>query len=210
MPPRPFIPVANTASLEFIYSNAAELNENVIHVQKGSPFSLSDLQALRGVANTWDGAYNCNLRTAGAYLIRIRTKALDNSSSATEDYYLPTPRNGVLGASAATGLNCAFCLKLATGLAGRSFRGRWYAGNLNGSQLFNAGHLYAASVSAFVAGLTALKTALDAAGYTWVITSFMSDGAWRAAGLNTAVTTIVAVDDAVDSQRRRLPGRGHP
>lgn len=208
MPSHPFIPVANTASVEFIWQCASEISENVIHVEKGSPFSLSDLQALRGVCDTWDSTTWKSARNVNSVLLRIRTKALDTSSSPVEDYYLPTPRAGVASGSALP-LNAAFCLKLSTGLGGRSFRGRWYAGNLATSILADAGHVASASVSGFVSNLTALRTVLATAGYTWVVTSFYTGGAWRSSGLNTPITTVVAVNDALDSQRRRLPGRGH-
>jgi|ERR1051326_1087311 hypothetical protein len=203
----PFIPVANTASVEFIYSNAGETNENVIHVQKGSPFTLAQLQALRSTCNTWDSTNGLNMRSTSASLVRIRTKALDTNTSPTEDYYLPTPRAG-----ATTGtplpLNVAICAKLSTGLAGRNNRGRWYVANMGSAWEIDAGH-YNLSVSAnIVSNLTALLTALTGAGYTWVVTSYYHNG-WRAAGVNQPITSIVVVDLNFDSMRKRLPGRGH-
>lgn len=204
----PFIPVPNTASVEFIYQNAGETNENVIHVAKGSPFSLSDLQDLRDVCNTWDSGYGKTMRSNQANLFRIRTRALDTNASPTEDYYLPTPRAGTLTGTP-TPLNVAICAKIATGLAGRSFRGRWYCGNLSEAWVITAGYTNLAVTSNIVANLTQLLTDLAASDYTWVITSFMADGVFRDEGLNTDVTTITVVDTAFDSQRRRLPGRGH-
>jgi hypothetical protein len=208
MPSHPFIPVPNTASVEFIYANAGEHNENVIHVAKGSPFSLSDLQALRGVCDTWDDAYNQDMRSNQAALVRIRTRALDTNSSPTEDFALTTPRTGNLTGTPMP-LNVCICAKIATGLAGRSFRGRWFCGNLSSTWVIDAGYTNLTVTGAIVTNLTHLLNDLASAGYTWVITSFMADGVWRDEGLNTDVTTITVVDTAFDSQRRRLPGRGH-
>jgi len=204
----PFIPAPNTASVELIYQNASEYNENVFHVEKGSPFTLAQLQALRGVVNSWDNATGFNYRHTSATLVRIRTKALDTNTSPTEDYYLPTPRGGAVGGSAVP-LNVAFCVKLATGLAGRSYRGRWYLGNLGSAQISDAGHILNLTVVAFPAALNTLIANLAAAGYTFVITSFYNNGAWRTTAVNTPVISAVAVDNAIDSQNRRLPGRGH-
>lgn len=205
---RPFIPVPNCASCELIYSHAGEVNENVFHVQKGSPFSLSDLQDLRDSANSWDSATGSTGRISSASLTRIRTKALDTNSSPMEDYSLPTPRPGTL-TGVALPLNVAFCVKLATGLAGRSFRGRWYFGNLTHLSLADAGHLSLASANAYAGFMTTLISDLAGDGFTMVVVSYMADGVFRDEGLPTEITTAVAVDTSIDSQRRRLPGRGH-
>lgn len=206
--PHPFIPAPNCASVELIYTNAGEVNENVFHVRKGSPFSLSDLQTLRGVVNSWDAATAAGGRASAATLTRIRTKALDTNSSPMEDYYLPTPRAGGIGV-ASTPLNVAFCCKLATGLAGRSYRGRWYWGNIPASFLADAGNLAHASAVGLTGFLNTLISNLNSAGYTMVVVSYYNNGAWRTTAVATPVTNAVAVDESIDSQRRRLRGRGH-
>jgi len=206
--PHPFIPAPNTASVEFIYQNGSEINENVIHVQKGSPFTLAQLQALRNTCNAWDASTLNGARWSGASLYRIRTRALDTPSSPTEDFFLPTPRPGAVGGTGAP-LGCAFCVKLSTGLAGRSFRGRWYQGNMGMSNILDPGHVTAGFQAGMVGGLGILLTNLTAAGYTWVVTSFYNGGAWRTTAVNTPITGAVSVDNVLDAQRRRLPGRGH-
>lgn len=205
---RPFIPAPNTASVEFIYNNTGQISENVIHVEKGSPFTLAQLQALRGTVDTWDSGQNSHLRTTGVTLFRIRTKALDSLGSPMEDYFLPTPRPGTI-TSATVPMNVAFCMKLSSGLTGRSNRGRWYAGNFGIDNTLDPGHMTAGSVSGFVGAMNNLLTTLSGAGYTWVVTSYRTGGAWRTTAHNVAVATVVAVDNVLDSQRRRLPGRGH-
>jgi hypothetical protein len=205
----PFIPVPHGASCELIYSDAGELSENVFHVTKGSNFSLADLQALRTTANAWDAASGANGRASNATLVRIRTKALDSASSPLEDYSLPTPRPGNIGGGSLP-LNVAFCVKLATGLAGRSYRGRWYWGHLGAAVLSDAGHMAAASVTGYVGLLTTLIANLASAGYTMCVVSYRTGGAWRTTAVATPIITAVAVDNSLDSQRRRLPGRGHP
>jgi hypothetical protein len=204
----PFIPVPNVASCELIYSHAGEINENQFHVSKASPFSLADLQALRTAANNWDSATGSTGRISSASLTRIRTKALDTNSSPLEDFSLPTPRPGTL-TGVALPLNSAFCVKLATGLAGRSFRGRWYWGNLTHLSMADAGHLSLASATAYSGFLTTLKANMLTAGFTLVVVSYRTGNAWRATGVATPILTAVAVDTALDSMRRRLPGRGH-
>ena len=59
-----------------------------------------------------------------------------------------------------------------------------------------------------------LPSVATVAGYTWVVASRFSgvdaegDPIPRAAGITTPITTVLIVDNLVDSQRRRLSGRG--
>lgn len=206
--PRPFIPVVNCASVELIFSWNGEVCENIFHVSKGSPFSAADLVALRSVVNTWDSGNYTAYRSPAAVLTRIRTKALDTASSPMEDYALPTPRAGTQIGTALPN-NVSYCLKLSTGLAGRSYRGRWFLVGLTSTYYGADTNHVAAAVSAnLVAMLTNLKTALTAGGYTLGVVSYRASHAWRAAGVFTAATGFVAVDLAIDSMRRRLAGRG--
>lgn len=208
MSSRPFIPAPNTASIEMIYSLSTEVYENVFHVYKSTPFSLADLQALRAVMDSYDNTSGKNLRNTAAFLTRIRTRALDTPASPLEDYYLPTPRGGTLSGTNLPPLNVAFCVKLSTGKQGRSQRGRVYFGGLSATQISDPGHVLQGTANNMVASLATLMSNLAAAGYTLCITSYRANKAWRSTAQNTAVITAVAVDTALDSQRRRLPGRG--
>lgn len=103
--------------------------------------------------------------------------------------------------------NVTTAVKKATGLAGRAFRGRTYhVGTANGQVNSN-------TVTAFHVGvLTAAYNALRNPGSglfvpQMCVLSEVVGGAWRGTGIATIVTGI-AVDATVDSQRRRLPGRG--
>lgn len=206
---RPFIPVEHTCSVEMIYSNTPVIMENVMHVQGATAWSLSDLQTLRGVFNSWDQTYWASQRSGGVTLVRIRTKGLDTDHEPMEDYVLPVPRPGGQGGTNLPN-NATFCIKLASGLAGRSQRGRLYFIGLNSNALTAPNEVGAGFATALCVYLGNLKTMLAAANPNWklVITSFRTGGAWRTAGQNMAVDTFVAVDYHVDSQRRRLTGRG--
>ncbi len=205
---RPFIPVLNNASVELIYTMTGEVYENVLHVSKASPYSLADLQAVRTIVDNWDNTTGKALRSAGAYLTRIRTKALDSLGSPYEDYAFTTPRNGTRAGGNILPNGMAFCMKLSTGLTGRSFRGRIYVGGLNYDQLTSSVDLSASAVTGLLTGYGTLMTNLAAGGHTLAVVSYRADKTWRALGKSTPVTTIVAVDNHLDSQRRRLAGRG--
>lgn len=205
---RPFIPVANTASVEFIYSlNSQVTAENVIHIQKGSSYSFADLQAVRALCITWFSTYYKARLSTSTTLVRIRSKALDTQNSPLEDYYLPAPIAGTDASSYAAPNNVSYCVKVASGLAGRSARGRWYTCG-NAASKIAAGSVDVTWANSVVSNLNQLKTDLAGAGHTLVITSLRANKAWRANGVNFVATGFVAVDYYADSQRRRLIGRG--
>lgn len=210
---RPFIPAANTVSVEMIYAWRSVVLENVLHVQKNSPFSAGDITALRGVFTTWFGASWKTVFANVLSITRIRTKALDSASAPMEDYSLPAAIAGTLGCgtSAAPSSACV-AIKLATGLTGRSYRGRLYVpltcmGNIPSNTSNDVDATWVANV---ITSLNALKTAIAAwnANAVPVVASFRHDKDWRAVAVCTPVTAFVAVDYHLDAQRRRLTGRG--
>lgn len=205
---RPFIPAPNCASVELIYTCYSQVIENVFHIKAANPFSDVMIVALRSCFNTWDLTYQKVYRNTNVLLSRIRTKALDSTSSPMEDYALPTPRAGDI-AGAAMPLNVTFCFKLATGLAGRSQRGRLYvpgveAGAVSGNQVVGA------RVSQWLSALNQLQPSLTAASadWKWGVLSYRADKTWRSLAQFTAISSVTYTDLNVDSQRRRLTGRG--
>jgi len=206
---RPFIPAPNCVSIELIYYSFVAICENQLHVELAAPASLSDLQAIRAIVNTWDSGNWKNRRAAGVSLARIRTKALDTNTSPVEDFNLPTIRPGTQS-NPTCPLNVTFCIKLGTGLTGRSYRGRLYAPGISISSCVNVNTLDATEASALIASLGALNTALQAGSPAShiVVLSYRNNFAWRTTAVPTAVTTFSYADLALDSQRRRLNGRG--
>jgi hypothetical protein len=206
--PHGFIPVPNVASVELIYSVNGITAENVFHVQKGSPYTLAQLQALRTTVNGWDAASWAGSRCGGALLTRIRTKALDTSASPTEDYTLPVARGGTVGGPLLPS-NATFAMKLVTGLAGRSFRGRLYVVGIGSVFLgATANQVSLGTATTFLTLLTNLITVLAAAGHTLGVVSYRSGGVYRPTGLFTPAIGWTYVDLNMDSMRRRLTGRG--
>jgi hypothetical protein len=186
-------------------------------VQKTVPFTAADLNVLANSFDAWDstGVNRWQLsRKAECILQSIKTRALDTAASPVFIYVLPTPRAGAAGSGGALPGNCTFCLTLQTGLAGRSQRGRIYLPGLSTGDLQaapNQSLVTSARAAVYVASLNQLIAQISSlgAGHKLVVTSFRTGGAWRAAGVNSVVLNAGFADLAVDSQRRRLVGRGH-
>lgn len=205
---RPFIAAPNTASVEMIYSVGGETCENLFHVHKASPYSLADLQALRGTVLTWYTTVWKGQVHSTVTLVRIRTKALDTDIAPMEDYAVTSGGGGGLASGSLVANNVTYCLKLATGLSGRSARGRWYFIGMSSNSMLNSVDVSTPYRDAVVANLATLRTQLSSAGHTFCVTSYRHNNAWRTTAVNYDIVSVVAVDLHIDSQRRRLAGRG--
>lgn len=102
-----------------------------------------------------------------------------------------------------------FVIKFTTARVGRSYRGRMFwpllANNMvdNGLIVSTAvANQLAVAVGNFFADVDSLANGVH------VITSYMNDCAWRTTAVATPVAAYAYTDLALDSQRRRLPGRG--
>ena len=125
-----------------------------------------------------------------------------------------------LGITVATGLpiagtssspampnNVTLAIKKGTGLVGRSFRGRTCHIGLTDADV-DINTVNPTGVSYLTDAYDALREPLGVViPVDMCVLSEVSGGVQRAAGICTPVTGI-AVDPIVDSQRRRLPGRG--
>lgn len=104
--------------------------------------------------------------------------------------------------------NVAFVLTLYTGHTGRSARGRMYIGGIPASKTATQNTLDATYAGILVTDMLGMITAALAVGWQMTVVSRQSLGAVRPVGINTVVSSIVARNLVLDSQRRRLP-TGH-
>jgi len=137
-------------------------------------------------------AIECVDLTAGSGLGTAVTTGLPITGTSAQ----PAPPN-----------NVTLSIKKATGLIGRSFRGRTYHVGLPENVVTN-NTVDTAFVGQLRDAYDALKQPLGALiPVDLCVLSEWADGAPRTEGICTVVTGI-GVDPIVDSQRRRLPGRG--
>lgn len=104
--------------------------------------------------------------------------------------------------------NVTICASLRSDLAGRSYRGRTYLiGLTEGDVAVNA--VTPAELTAWADAIVDMAAAIElAAEVFWVILSLFSNGVPRVTGNVRGVDTVLFTNSTVDSQRRRLPGRG--
>lgn len=104
--------------------------------------------------------------------------------------------------------NASIAIARKTGKRGRSTQGRIFWPALAISMLVDPLHVTTTDVTAIVAALTATDTDATALGWSPVTLSFQHAGVKTTAAVVTLLNEWLAVDNAVDSQRRRLAGRG--
>lgn len=200
-----FIPVPNCASVVMAFTYHDQQCMNKYHLESESPFDQASL-ALAG--NLFSGWWSTNFRGyVGASLIlnRILLRALDTDHSPAVEYTQGLPLAGQGGSPNGPG-NVTVAVKWASGLAGRSYRGRTFHLGLPVTQY--SGNSLVAGVETTLAGkYNQLITDLDATPWHLVVVSYYTNGAPRTQGVVTEISE-ASVDVHLDSQRRRLAGRG--
>lgn len=208
---RPFIPAPKTASYELFYQFGSYFMENIFHVQ--SDIDFTDAMLIEGATKIclWDTAYFRGFRINGCNLVNIRAKALHAPDAPIRDFLDGGNHLGSLG-GAPLPANATYVTSLRTGLAGRSARGRWYWVGLSTSHTTGAYQVSAGTATTYQTYLWTLYGELGWGGLThpqdWVICSYRHDKAWRAEAVNYHVISMINTDLNLDSQRRRLAGRG--
>jgi len=104
--------------------------------------------------------------------------------------------------------NVAYCVSKYTGSRGRSFRGRFFVPGIPENARETPSRVTSAYRSNILTACAGMLSNLITAGFPPVVVSWRTNGDWRTTGVATPITALGPVDDVLDSQRRRLPGRG--
>lgn len=202
-----FIPVADTVLVEMRMELFAQRVENTLYFRKVGGFSIPQMT---GLANDliiwWATQFNIPVST-DLTLREVVVTDLSTATGPSVTVNAPTPLPH--GVSPVAGLpgNVALCVSLRTVNRGRSFRGRNFVPGLPESAVVG-NTVDPTVVSAVQAAYNGIPAAIVTSPWDWVVVSRFTAGAPRAAGVATPVLTAIVVDPFVDSQRRRLTGRG--
>lgn len=204
-----FVPAPNCARVEMVYTQAGQTMENVYHVKLAAgPFSDSNLiDAAAAFKTWWDTRLKSNVRTE-VTLVKILATALDSQTAVGIEYTTGLPIAGTNSSGAPLPNNVTVAIKWLTAARGRSLRGRTYHIGLSSTSV-TASEITTAERSVLLTAYGNLFT--DLVGLTPALTlsvvSYYSNNALRNSALITPIID-VGVDITLDSQRRRLPGRG--
>lgn len=203
----PFIPVPETAEVEVIMDLYGQRVENTLYFQKDGGHEVADLVALGSSIIDWWVARYAAFATADVQLLEVIVT--DISSDTAPSIAIPAPA-GTFGEAESPALpgNVTLTITFRTAGRGRSARGRNYVVGIGESQVVGNDAVAPYRNLVILAYNDLLSPGVEPDGENWVVVSRFSDNAPRVAGVTQLITSTGMADSALDSQRRRLRGRG--
>lgn len=180
--------------------------ENTLYFQTPGVPTGAEVQAVAGVVEDW---YTENvLAVLSNNLVYRETYARSLATAAAPDW-TANAHAGDVGGNVSPALpgNVAWTVKFLTGLTGRSYRGRNYVPGI--AEADNSGNQISGALAALlVAGYGELIATAEDNDFTWVVLSRVQNGVVLANAIGAPVVSVGFADLNLDSQRRRLTGRG--
>lgn len=202
----PFIPVPATAEFHVSFTMSGQICENVLHFKRLLDYTVPQLSAVcQGIADAWNNNFKSFIPNT-ITLNHIEAFGLHSESAPGTTFTLaPLPATG-LNATPQLPNNVTLAIKWLTASRGRSFRGRTFHIGLSETAI-DGNNVNAPALTALTTAYASWLGVGLTTGDQMVVVSRFHNNAPRAIGIATIVTNF-AIDTVVDSQRRRLPGRG--
>lgn len=200
-----FIPAPNTVRLCLQFVWASQTVEICMAFLKNAAVTDPDMAALTAAMEAWRQS---DLRTVQSAEITANQWVATLLTTATSSVLITPITVNRIGTVAGISVsnNVTLATTFQTALRGRSYRGRAYTPGLPQSQVLDS----LSFSSAFVANVTSAYAAIPAAlpvGWTHVVASYQNNNVARSTAARTPVTAY-RTETNIDSQRRRLFGRG--
>lgn len=202
-----FIPTPDTVTASMRYLWEGQQVENTLSVYRAEGWTEVLQEQLGNILINWR---TTQLRTLQAStLSMIECYVVDQSADDAPAVTVPVPTGDQPGTGSTPALpnNVTWAVQFRTAFRGRSGRGRNYALGLMEGQVLGS-NLGIATANAYTDAYDAMSGDLEGLDAQHVIISKYENGAERPTGLVRLVTAYAFADLVIDSQRRRLPGRG--
>lgn len=202
-----FIPVPRCARAELRYTAQSQQCMNTLWFEHAD--IAPDQQALSTLASVVYDWWVDQLAPITSQSVELREVYVLAQDGGGNEFTLAGTPPGNAGGAVGAPLpnNVTLCVSFRTGLAGRSYRGRNYpVGILKDNS--NGNYAESDYANLLQEAYHQLSEALIETDWTWVVATRYSNNAPRIVGAATPVIAVVVTDFALDSQRRRLVGRG--
>jgi len=202
----PFVPFPNTAEAHVRYTYQGQLIENTLYFDRVGGWDDVEMTQLGdSIASTLNSDVMPFMPNT-LVLREIYVVDLSSETASAVTYTGGLPQPG-LSTEPALPNNVTVTASFRTNGRGRSSRGRNYLPGLTEGRV--VGNTVQTSFTdvwlPFWSEMLSLGTD---EGFQWVVASRRANNEWRTTGVTAPVTAVVYTDLTVDSQRRRLPGRG--
>lgn len=209
-----FLPIPNVAKVVINQSMHNTAIQTRLYVRNNAGWSGEELNTLNNLLITW---WNDDLApnlTQDMTLGNVDSRDMTVENGARRVTQAPPGSAGDRLSAGVPG-NIALAMKLSTGLAGRAAQGRIFQAGFVAADLTD-NNIADLQRDALVSAYQALRGALEAADYQWVIVSLYKGTTLvpgkriptpRTTPLVNQITDVSA-DVLIDSQRRRLGNRG--
>lgn len=200
-----FVPVPNGIQLCFLFTTDSQEWQFCLTLRKsaGAPTS-TDLEDVAVTGGSWWTNTLRNLIAPAATLVEVVATDLTSQGAPQHRLSMGTTGNAATGSPP---LNAAAVVSHRTAKRGRSYRGRSYLSAFPLGQTTSANLLNGTYASNLASAFSTLAGTLDVSGFDHVVASKQHNGvATSPAEANEVINYVV--DTLIDSQRRRLTGRG--
>jgi hypothetical protein len=208
----PFVPVPNTVMVEAIYEWDGQRVENTFYFERLSEPTLEEVTLFLEGINTIIQTELLPLLSNAIQLVELVATLLTTAESFSVSKTISPPvTGGVVGESVPS--NVSYVITFKTALRGRANRGRNYVPGLPNAAV-DTNTIVAGTRTGLLDFYTTLRAGASEGGWSMVVVSRYSgvDAQGkpipRLVGQTTPISSFVTFDSTVDSQRRRLPGRG--
>ena len=203
-----FQAVPDTVAIDVVYDWAGSICENTLYYTKPSPSNV-EVEALVDVVTAYIRDSIIPLLTEAISLIRVIGTLLDvvDGFTVTNTTGLPAAGEVVQSSFKSFPKNVSLAVSFRTAASGRSGRGRNYVAGLADQRDAND-QLSSAYANQIVTAWEGLRGIGGDDGWSQVVVSRKSGGVLRPVGVTEVVTSTILTDRTLDSQRRRLTGRG--
>lgn len=203
----PFIAVPNVVEAELIMELFGQRIENTLYFSREAEWSPAQMIELGEALQVWWADQYAENVTADLTLVDVVVTDLSSDTAPSIAVPAPPDTTGLTAPPTAPGSVC-ITISFRTAGRGRSSRGRNYISSLSEGHIIG-NDIDGGTRDAIVANYAALlEGEYLPTGVAWVVVSRYHDNAPRVTGISVPITSVTMTDTAVDTQRRRLRGRG--
>lgn len=201
-----YVPVPNTVKVALKGRIYDQLTINTLYFTSSSDIDADAMEVLVGDLFDWWSATMAPQTSNQFTLAGADCTDLSNDSAPSLELSPTTTTTGTY-AGPSLPANATWSVKFTTQFRGRSFRGRNYVPAIP-RDLAVENNVLVSWADAVTAAYNTMPGSISDPRWTWVVVSRYSNKQPRATGVVTPVREAVYADLRIDSQRRRLTGRG--